>query len=188
MGKRHQTKKYAIYEPYTTYGLLMYLILFSALIIALSCFFVWKFLIVQYTQGVFLLLLILWVPWVFVTIGLFRDGLMKRLLIRLMISREGICWSCFGHKKHIITWDCIHTFGIIGYSVAYVSRTLLLFSVDPKERAAKNITEANRISENRIVIQFRPDVWMELLQHMPEDMQAKLSYAISRKEDCFHKR
>ena len=45
-----------------------------------------------------------------------------------------------------------------------------------------------RKTEEQKMAEAIADIWDDLMRHMPEDMCKKLTYALSRKQDCFHKR
>ena len=188
MNKIIHSKKISIYDPYTTWGLILGLLLMYVIASALSGFFIWKFLITQRDYSVFVLLLVINIPWIWVTILLFQDKLFTRLSLRFGFDEEGIHCFRFGQKLYTIAWESIHTFGVIGYSAVYLSKRMLLFSTDSKETVAKSIPQINNVSQNRVIIQFRPEIWCMLSQCLPKDMFDKLSYSLSREQDCFHKR
>lgn len=188
MNKFKYSKRVSIYDPYTTWGLLVGLALMYIMASVLSGFFIWKFLILQRDFSVFVLLLVINIPWIWVTILLFRDDFLNRLLLRFGFDEDGIHCFRFGQKQYTIAWESIHTFGVAGYSTVYLSKRILIFSTDRKETAAKTVPQINRVSQNRVIIQFRPDIWYVLSQFLPRDMLDKLSYSLSRERDCFHKR
>lgn len=188
MNKRISKKNYSIYDSSSSVFFPVMLMLFCVLSIALSGFFVKLFLIDHYDPAVFILFAILLGPWVYVIVRLQRSGLIQRIFLRLCFDKNGIRCFLLGRKRYQIAWEDIHTYGLIDCFFSYVSRSLMIFSTDPKEFAPQNRIEANRISPCRIIIQYRSDVWVALKQVMPADMCEKLDYAISKKQDCFHKR
>lgn len=186
--KKPNAIRFGIYDRYTTFFLPVILGLFCALSVGLSAFFIKRFLLDSFDPAVFLLLAILIGPWIFVLIGLRKNGLLRRLFLRFTLDQEGIhCFLPFG-GRYVIRWSEIHTFGTLGYSFSRAGGVLLLFSTDKKELAPKNLMEANRISGDRMIIRYRPEVWEVLMAVMPADMTQMLGYALSRKQDCFHKR
>lgn len=186
--KKPNAIRFGIYDQYTTIILPMMLGLFCALSVGLSAFFIKRFLLDSFDPAVFLLLAIVLGPWIFVLIGLRKNGLLLRLFLRFTLDQEGIHCFLWGKEQYRIEWNRIHTFGLMGYSFSYAGGLLLLFSTDKKELAPKNLVEANRISGDRMIIRYRPEVWEALAEVMPADMGEKLDYALSRKQDCFHKR
>ena len=188
MNKTTHAQKHGIYDIFTSLFLPIILTLFFILGIALSLFFIKRFLIERYDPTVFLLIAILLCPWIYIISELIRSGLMLRLLLRMKIDKIGIHCYLFGVKRYTIMWEDVRTYGIIGHSFAYVSKTLILFSLDAKEYAPLNSAGVYKVCENRLIIQYRTDIWDDLMRHMPEDMCKKLTYALSRKQDCFHKR
>lgn len=188
MNKCIYSKKISIYDPYTTWGIILGLTLMYTMTIALTGFFAWKFLIIDCDPSVIILLFVINSPWIVVTVLLSRDKLINRLMLRLAFSSEGIHCFVLGKEKYTIAWGCIHTYGIIGYSTVYISKEMIFFSTNRKELVAKTLTEANVVSQNRVVVQIRPDSWRTLAKFLPLDMLDKLSYSLSKKEDCFHKR
>lgn len=188
MHNRVFPKKYSLYDSSSSVFLPVILMLFCVLSIALSGFFMKRFVIDDYDPSVYVLLALTMGPWVYAIASLQRNGLLKRLFLRLYFDENGIHCFLLGKKRYQIAWEDIHTYAITGCSFSYASRRMMIFSTDPKEFAPKNRMEANRISQDRIVIQYRPEVWAALTQCMPADMCEKFSYAISKKQDCFHKR
>jgi hypothetical protein len=188
MNKKGCAVKYSLYESSISCVLPTLLLLLCLLSIVLSGFFIKKFLFDSYDPAVYFLVALMIGPWIYVIIGLQQSGLFKRLFLRFSVDESGIHCFLFGKKQYEIGWDHIHTFGIIGFSFSYVNGVMILYSTDEKEYAPKNFTEINRISNEKLVIQYRADVWDALRQFMPFDMCEKLSYAVSRNQDCFHKR
>ena len=188
MNKRALSKKHSIYDSPSSVFLPVILMLFCVLSIVLSGFFMKRFLIDDYDPSVYVLLAVTIGPWVYVIVSLQRNGLLKRLFLQVYFAKNGIHCFLLGKKRYQIAWEDIHTYGFTGCSFSYARRSMMIFSTDPKEFAPKNRMEANRISQDRIVIQYRPEVWAALTQCMPADMCEKLGYAISKKQDCFHKR
>lgn len=186
--KKIRLKKYSIYDRYTTIVLPVMLGLFCALSVGLSAFFIKRFLLNSFDPAVFLLLAILIGPWIFVWIGLKRNGLLRRLFLRFTLDEAGIhCVLPFG-GRYVIRWSEIHTFGTLGFAFSWAGGVMILFSTDKKELAPKNLVEANRVSRDRMIIRYRPEVWEALAEAMPDDMTQMLGHALSRKQDCFHKR
>lgn len=181
-------KKHSIYTPYTTVFLSVMLFLLCILGIVLSIFFIMHFLIDDYDPTVYLLLAILVGPWVFVLASLWKSGFMQRLFLRIHIEEDGIQCFLLGRKLHKFEWADIRTFGVVGFSFSYVSGVYILFSKDKNEYAPKTLPEINMISHSRMIVQYRSEVWDALIQFMPTDMSKKLSDALSKKQDCFHKR
>ena len=182
--KKTHVIRFGIYDRYTTLFLPGMLGLFCVLSGGLSVFFIKKFLLDNFDPAVFLLLAILIGPWIFVLTGLWKNGLLLRLLLRFSLDEEGIHCVLPVGGMYDIRWQDIRTFGTLGD----FGSTLLLFSTDKKEIAPKNRQEVHRISRNRMVIRCRPEIWTALAETMPADMREKLQYAIARKQDCFHKR
>ena len=186
--KKTHVIRFGIYDRYTTLFLPGMLGLFCVLSGGLSVFFIKKFLLDIFDPAVFQLLAILIGPWIFVLTGLWKNGLLLRLLLRFALDEDGIhCFLPLG-GGYTIPWREIHTFGTLGYSFSWAGGVLLMFSTDKKELAPQNLMEANRISPNRMIIRYRPEIWTALAETMPADMREKLQYAIARKQDCFHKR
>lgn len=188
MNKRGFQAKFCLYESSISFVLPVLLALLCLLSVALSSFFIKRFLLDSYDPAVYFLLAILIGPWIYVIVSLQRNGLLKRLFLRFSVDESGIHCFLLGKKCYSIDWDNIHTFAVIGFSFSYASGVMIIFSSDKKEYAPRNLREINRISQGRMVIQYRSDVWTALQQFMPTDMCEKLSYAISRNQDCFHKR
>lgn len=188
MNKKGCAVNYSLYESSISYVLPTFLLLLCLLSIVLSCFFIKKFLLDSYDPAVYFLVALMIGPWIYVIIGLQQCGVFKRLFLRFSVDESGIHCYLFGKKQYEIRWDHIHTFGIVGFSFSYVNGIMILFSTDKKEYAPQKITEVNRISKEKMVIQYRADVWDTLTQFMPLDICEKLSYAVSRNQDCFHKR
>lgn len=188
MNKRALSKKYSIYDSSSSVFLPVMLMLFCVLSIVLSGFLMKRFLIDDYDPSVYVLLAVTIGPWVYAIVSLQRNGLLKRVFLRLYFDENGIHYFLLGKKRYQIAWEDIHTYAITDCSFSYASRSMMIFSTDPKEFVPKNRMEANRISQDRIVIQYRPEVWAALTQCMPADMCEKLGYAISKKQNCFHKR
>lgn len=179
---------YSIYDRCTTWMLLLGLTSMCILALGLSIFFIVRFLVISFDPGVFILLLIIDCPWVIVFVNLLKQGFLLRLLSRIRFAEEGIHIGWFARPATVLRWDEIHTYGIIGYSVAYASKTIIYMSKDRQELAPKSIKEANAISSNRISIECRKEIWFSLLEHMPLDMKRKLSDSLSKERDGFFKR
>lgn len=188
MNNRVFSKKYSLYDSSSSVFLPVMLMLFCVLSIALSGFFMKRFLIDDYDPSAYILLALTIGPWAYVIVSLQRNGLLKRLFLRLYFDENGIHCFLLEKKRYLIAWEDIHTYGFTDCSFSYASRSMMIFSTDPKEFVPKNRMEANRISPCRIIIQYRSDVWAVMKQVMPADMCEKLGYAISKKQDCFHKR
>ena len=182
------SKRFGVYEAYTTYIIPLFLVFLYLMVLGFSARFVYQGLIQDFDPSVFVLLLVLDGPFVFVTIQLFREKFLQRLLLRIEIKHDGIHGSGLGWEKFKITWDSIRTFGIVGASSKVSPRKLILFSTDKKELFPRNTIEANKVSSERLVFQYRRDVWDALSQYMPQDMLQKLNYALMQNRDCFHKR
>lgn len=180
--------KYSIYDPYTTFFVPISLALFCTLSIGLSIFFIKRFFLDYYDPSIFLLLAVLICPWIYVLVNLHKNGMLLRLFLRFHVDKYGIHCSLLGKEQYTIEWDSIHTFATLGYSFSWAGGVLIIFSTDKKELAPRNLMEANRVSRERMIIQYRPEIWEALMEAVPDDMRKKLNYAFSRKQDCFHKR
>lgn len=180
-------KKYSIYSSYTTVLLPVMLFLLCLLSVVLSIFFIKCFLIEDYDSAVYPLLAILVGPWVFILASMWKSGFMHRLFMRFQIEEDGIQCFLLGIKQYKIEWTDIHTFGVVGFSFSYVSGAYILFSKDKNEYAPRTLPEINTISHRRMIIQYRSDVWDALIRFMPTNMSKRLSDALSKKQDCFHK-
>lgn len=184
----NRSKKFSIYDTYTAVFLPVVLVLLCALSVGVSVFFVKRFLVDDCDPVVFLLLAVLNVPWVYALASMWKSGFMQRLFLRLRIDESGIQGFLFGRKLYELPWADIRTFGVVGFSFSYVSGAHLLFSVQKDEYAPRTLPELNRVCHGRIIVQYRSDVWDALVRVMPTDMGRKLGEALSKKQDCFHKR
>ncbi len=179
-------KKYYLYSMYEST-----LILFGwgVVFIALLVYIFIKMHDAGYSsEDIGMLLLPLFGLWVVLSISMVRSGLAYRLLLQIGFDNSGIHYYILGFPISTMYWADIHTFGICGYSVSYIQRELILFSTNKQEFAPKNIQDANRVSKDRIIIQYRKDAWQAMQQYLPADIRNKLSCAIEKKQDCFHKR
>lgn len=179
-------KKYSLYSPYESFILPFgWGIGFNAILIFVCI----KMNGAGYESSVIIgLLLPLWILWLTVSISMVKSGLAYRLLAQISFDSSGVNCYFLGFPTHSISWTDIHTFGIYGYFVSYLQRELILFSMDKSEFAPKTIQEANFVSKSRIIIQYRESVWKEMQPYLPNDINKKLSAAIEKKQDCFHKR
>lgn len=182
------SKRYSIYDSYTTYMIPIFLLLMGITVVCISGFFIDKFIIQSFDPSVFLLLLILNGPWIFVLVRLLKEQYLKKLFLRFEINNDGIHCFGLGWRDFYITWESIHTYGLLGYSSSYSNKKLILLSTDKKEWAPKNLVEANRVSTSRLIIQYREDVWAALSKQLPHEMQKNMKYSIECNKDCFHKR
>ena len=117
MNKCIYSKKISIYDPYTTWGIILGLTLMYTMTIALTGFFAWKFLIIDCDPSVIILLFVINSPWIVVTVLLSRDKLINRLMLRLAFSSEGIHCFVLGKEKfygyHLIgNTHCIISAGV----------------------------------------------------------------------------
>lgn len=133
------------------------------------------------------LLFPIWLLWLVVSISMVKSGLAYRLMLQISFDSSGIHYYLLGFHTHCIPWSDINTFGIYGYSVSYIQKELIIFSTNKYEYAPKTLPEANHISHNRIIVQYRRDVWQAMQPYLPKGMIEKLSDAIDKKQDCFHK-
>lgn len=161
----------------------MYILLF-----ALVIFCVRRFLIETFDPSVFLLLAIIITPFVFITFKFFHDGILKRFLLKCSIDDDGISYSGPLWKSRKINWSEVHTFGVYFYSVSYLSNTMIFFSTDRTELGPKTAKDAAVLSSNRVVIQYREDIWDALSEHMPSDIRKRIDEALRHQCNCFHKR
>lgn len=181
-------KRFSIYDPYTTVVLPIGILLLCGLSIGLSAFFIFKFVISTFNPISLLLIGVLLGPWIYIFIAAYQNGLIERLTIRLAIDSSGIHCYKFGRRQFSFFWDEIHTYGILNSSFSYADKKILLFSLNKREYAPKNNIEINTVSSERIILQYRNDLWLELRCYMPTDMKAKLDYSLLQNESCFHKR
>ena len=150
----------------------------------LCMFFVYKFLIITYDAGVFLLLGVLMGPLIICDIMALKQQAFSRFLVRCKVNQEGIHCSYIG-KKWSIKWCDIHIFGITGFS-SFTQTGIVFFSADPSEKyQAKLLT---LISNKRICFSINEKRWRTFSAHMPDAMKRKLEKAIDGAHDCYYRR
>ena len=181
-------RKYPIYDQYTTYFTLLVFIILTTSVLGLCVFFMIRFLVMDFDPLVFPLLLVFLGPYSYTIFESIRTGYIQRLLLRIRIDAVGLHCSGLGWKTHTITWDSVRTYAVFSQSDPQYLRTIIMFSTVKQEHYPSNYVEANFVSMNRAIFQYRSDVWDVLNKHMPQDIKKKINYALNEKKSCFHKR
>lgn len=102
----------------------------------------------------------------------------SRFLIRCWFDEEGIHGKGPRLGDFDILWNHIRTYGIVVSSCSYLSLGLTYVST-VQEYAPKDVGEATKISQNRLIFQYRKDFWAAFTEYMPADMQKHLNVSIS---------
>lgn len=183
---------YKLYDSFMTYYILGGLALWYVLSIGLCCFFTKRFLIDAIRKNgsfdgtVLILYFIFLVPLIAISVGQRKEHGIDRYFVRCTFDKEGI--HCFGlfWKAFDLPWENIRTYGLQGYSFSYCSIVFLFFNTE--KEIFKDKKQIARISNNRVVFQFRDEIIPPLMENMPEDMKKRLKEAVAAKRDCFVQR
>ena len=179
------TKRYALYDNYTTWMILGGMAGMHLLYLWVCYRFFLKW---QETQepswwgliGMFLAIC--------AVVDILGIPFFPRFLMRCRFSTEGIFCSGMHWGKYLIPWSEIHVYGTCTSSYSYVSMKMLFFSTDKQELGPKNVGEAMRVHRGRLVFQRRKGFDEALYRYMPEDMKKKLQYVVERDQAGFFRR
>ena len=160
------------------------IVFFHVLVACLSIFWIYRFLIIDFDPGVFVLLGIFVFGTTITDIMLCRIQGFSRFLIRCRVEKNGIYCSRIGLGKWTILWKDIHVFGTIG-SALPGNVVLIFLSTDTGEKYSKE--NCVRISQKRIVFQSTATIWKSISEYLPGDIKTKIDNALNGKYDCFYR-
>ena len=110
-----------------------------------------------------------------------------RWFTKVYFDSIGIHYYCiFGRKSHTVRWDNIRTYGFYGSKAGYMSFNLMFFSTDPNEK--DDAKHRARFSEGRVPMEYRPELWYDLVEHMPRDIYNYLAESIRTGKSCYVRR
>ena len=160
------------------------IVLYHVLVACLVVFWIYRFLIIDFDPGVFILLGIFIFGTALTDIMICRIQGFSRFLIRCQVDKNGIYCSGIGLGKWTILWKNIHVFGTIGNESPGES-VLIFLSTDSDEKYSKE--KCASISKNRIVFQSTGTIWKSISEHLPGDIKTKIDNALNGKYDCFYR-
>lgn len=160
------------------------IIFYHLLVGALCAFFIYRFLIVTYNAGVFILLSLFIGATAICDILAHKVQAFSRFLVRCKVDCEGVHCMYLG-KKWCIMWKDVHVFGMTGFSS--ITQTGVVFlSSNLREKYQQNTLTL--ISNNRIAFSINQKRWKAFSIHMPADIKRKLEKAINSAQDCYFRR
>ena len=134
---------------------------------------------------VWCLVIMVYIAFAIIYIIFAKHRTLDRYLMGYRFSEEGIHCSGLGWGRFVVTWDSIHTYGYFDNSVSVYGIQMFFFSQDPKELYKKKDLDFRR---DRLILQYRPEIWQAACEHMPEDMKKRLEECLRRNRDGFFKR
>ncbi len=176
-----------IYDNYTRYMLLFGILILHLLCFSLSAFFIYRFIILKEDYSALGLVAFFFLAPIIVDMLMIKSKfkLIRRMLAKCTISKNGLDFSGIGFGRWTITWNDIKTYGITGFD----SKQPYIFIFFSKNYNEKHDTKSVLdINPNRIVFQYRYDIWEELSKNLPEDMIKRLSYSVDKRRDGFYRR
>ena len=124
-----------------------------------------------------------------------KDGLLIRFGTVVRFTEDGLeCFTPFWGRYRIL-WDEIHSYGIFHSSYegsSYMACDLMYFSKDkerlPRRGKPLDRKEKGRIGRDRILIQYRDDIWAEMQAVLPEPLKMVLADSLRSGRDCHARR
>jgi len=147
-------------------------------------FFVYKFMMITFDPGVFVLLFVLLGPLVICDTMAKNTQAFSRFLVRCTMDSEGIYCTSIA-KKWRIRWDDICIFGVTGFSSTLKKGIAFLSSDSDEKYQKKTLTH---ISQKRLAFSVEDGIWENFRAYMPEDIRKKLEKSINNTYDCFYRR
>ena len=129
--------------------------------------------------------IMIYLPFVIIYIYFAKHRTFRRGFMGYRFSEEGIHCSGLGWGRFVVSWDSIHTYGYFDNSVSVYGIQMFFFSQDPKELYKKKDLDFRR---DRLILQYRPEIWQAACEYMPEDMKKRLEECLRRNRDGFFKR
>lgn len=168
----------------TIYGGMLFL---NGMLIALCVFFTANFL--EDNDYWWIVLDILLISAIIIMFCLsIKNNAWRKYCINCLVTKDGICFNGLLWKKFNMKWDDIRTCGIYNYNVSYIRRVIIIFSTDCNMASPENVEEINQVSRERVALEYRPEVWDILSQHLPDDILKRFSDAISHGRNAFFRR
>ena len=183
MSKR--SKKFRVFDTYTTYFLPVGWSLMCCLCWGLCIYFFIHFILDLKDPEGWACILIILLPNTGVNIYFFKTKVLRRFYIRYQFRPTGIHCSGFTWGRFTIPWEEIHTYGFFVSAGSYLYYPMLFFSLVPHEQWLKNPLTMNR---ERFLLQYREKVWQELCLYLPADMKKHLQDSIDHQRAGFFKR
>lgn len=173
-----------LYNKKDTYTVLIGMALYHLLTIGLCVFFAYRFIILSYNPGGYLVIAMLLSMIIVVDVLLWRIQGYSRFLVRCKFDQNGIHCNILHLKKWSILWKDICIYGLCGYTSPGLYG-IVFFSSNKNEIYSKE--SCTIISRQRIVFQTDEKRWSQISEYMPEKMQKELWYSIQRKRDCYYR-
>ena len=161
------------------------LVFLHCLVAILCAFWIYKFIFLEYNEGVWFLLVLFVGAITICDILICQVQGFRRFLVRCNVDDKGIHITEPGRKSRRIYWEDISVFGITGFSSPMKSGILFL-SCDTSEKY--DVKQVININNERIVFQVNEEKWNKISVYMPDDIKRKLQVAIEKKVDCFCRR
>ena len=112
--------------------------------------------------------------------GIFHSQILSRQMLLFHSSTEGLCTYGAFHHTTVIAWHDIAFYGTI---CEHPGCLILFFSSNATELSDHK--DYARITPNNIVIQYRPETWVEIQKGIPLDMRKNLARAIGTGHSSF---
>ena len=170
---------HGLYSKKDTYFVIGGIVLLHVLVIGLCMFWCYRFLWNSYDASVFILLILFLGGLILCDVLLSKVQGLSRFLVRCKVDHTGLHCSMPFKKNWSITWEDIHTYGLMGINnpVSYVQ---CFFSVD---RSMPDVNQLVNLSDKQIVFQVNTPLCVAVMQYLPKDIKTNLLKAQKEGKD-----
>ena len=170
-------KRYGAVDPAISIEMIVYWIIGNGIALGCSIFFFIHF-VLQGDPSGWILIAISVLPFIILNVYLIRKSFWNRYLLFYSFEDDGIHCSGLGWGRFTVPWISIRCYGFVDASYMMTSYRIVFFSQDIKEIQPKTREELLLTRKDRLIMQYRENIYEAAKKHMPADIKRNL-------EDCF---